>query len=76
MTAKLIVSPKWHMLAEDWRAIAKKALYDLAPFAVVVIPVIIEKVPAEWAYAATALWALGRLKDYFIYLTKQTVYRP
>lgn len=78
---QVVVSPAEGVLApqkllkQDWQAIGKKALHDLAPFAIVLIPVLVQKVPADWAWASVAYFVLGRLKDYFVYATKETTYK-
>jgi len=75
-TGQVIVSPAdGTLIKQDWIAIGKKALIALAPFILVCIPVLIEKVPQDWAYLPIALYLLERLKDYLVYATKETRYK-
>ena len=58
-----IVSPQFALIKQDWIAAGKRGIVFLAPFLVVIIPVIVEKLPTDWAYSAIVLFLLNRLTD-------------
>ncbi len=72
---KKVVSPKYELIKEDWIAAGKRALIFLAPFLIVVIPVVIEKLPADWAYSAIVLFLLNRLTDLLRRYVSSTTYK-
>lgn len=72
---KKIVSPEMGLIKQDWIAAGKRALIFLAPFLIVVIPVIIEKLPADWAYSAIVLFILNRLTDLLRRYVVSTTYK-
>ena len=70
-----VVSPKMALVKEDWIASGKRALIFLAPFLIVIIPVVIEKLPTEWAYSAIILFILNRLTDLLRRYVSETTYK-
>ena len=48
---------------EDTMAFLKNAAIFLIPTAIVLVGSIIEIVPADWQYAAIAIWILNRILD-------------
>ena len=71
----MITSPKFGLIKEDWIAASKRAMIFLAPFILAIIPVVIGKLPPDWAYSAVVLFLLNRLTDiirrYFVSTTYQ-----
>ena len=41
----------------------KEALTVLAPYLLVIIPVLIGQIPQDWAYAAVAIYVLNRIRS-------------
>ena len=72
---KKVTSPEMALIKEDWIAAGKRALIFLAPFLLVVIPVVIEKLPADWAYSAIVLYILNRLTDLLRRYVSATTYK-
>ena len=70
-----VISPKYALVKEDWIASGKRALIFLAPFLIVVIPVIIDKLPTDWAYSAIVLFILNRLTDLLRRYVSETTYK-
>lgn len=72
---KKVISPKYELIKEDWIAAGKRALIFLTPFLLVIIPVVIEKLPADWAYSAIVLYILNRLTDLLRRYVSSTTYK-
>ena len=60
------ISKAFTMTAEDRKAFMDQTLKSLAPYLVVIIPVMIEQLPKDWAYAAIVIWGLQRLLSYLL----------
>ena len=56
-------SLRFHWNNSDTVAWLKQTLVFLAPFLLALMPVVIEKVPRDWAYGTITLWVLNRLWD-------------
>ena len=74
-TGQIIVSPENGLIKSDWVAAGKRALIFLAPYLLVLIPVVIEQMPKEWVYSATALFILNRLTDLLRRFMTETRYK-
>lgn len=72
---KKIISPEMGLIKQDWIAAGKRALIFLTPFLLVVIPVIVDKLPADWAYSAIVLFILNRLTDLLRRYVSATTYK-
>ena len=70
-----VISPKYALVKEDWIAAGKRGLIFLAPFLIVVIPVIIDKLPTDWIYSAIVLFILNRLTDLLRRYVSETTYK-
>lgn len=69
-----MVSKSFSMTSQDWTIFANTTLINLAPYLVALIPVAIERVPADWAYATVAVFLLQRLWSFLkLYVTKHKV---
>lgn len=60
---KLMLSGSWKLNKSDWIGWGNRTLQTLAPYLVVLIPVVIEKLPRDWAYATITVWVLQRIYD-------------
>lgn len=69
-----INSPAGSMHTMDWGVWAKDALIYGLPIVAVVIPVVIQMIPSDWAYATIATWILGRILEYIQLRQSQTTY--
>lgn len=56
-------SLQWEWNALDTRAWLLNALWFLTPSLLVLIPSIIDIVPADWKYAVVVLYVLNRIMD-------------
>lgn len=56
-------SKKFSWNKADTLNFLKDALKVSAPYLIVIIPVIIEQLPKEWAYAAVTIYALQRMRS-------------
>lgn len=69
-----MVSKKFQMTTKDWEVFANTTIINLAPYLVVLIPVIIERVPADWAYGTIAVFLLQRVWSFLkLYVTQHKV---
>ncbi|TVL99536.1 MAG: hypothetical protein CV087_17405 [Candidatus Brocadia sp. WS118] len=55
-------SKKFSWNREDTVKFAKDALRVLAPYLIVIIPVLIDQLPKEWAYSAAVIYVLQRVR--------------
>lgn len=68
------VSAPFQMTTKDWEVFANTTLINLAPYLVAIIPVAIERVPADWAYATLTVFLLQRLWSFLkLYVTKHKI---
>lgn len=56
-------SKQWQWNKADTLKFLKEALRVLAPYLVVIIPVLIEQLPKEWAYSAAVIYVLQRVRS-------------
>jgi len=56
-------SKKWTLNRQDITAWGKRTLQTLAPYLIALLPVVIEKVPADWKYSVLTVWVLNRIWD-------------
>lgn len=56
-------SKKWAWNREDTLKFLKEALRVSAPYLIVIIPVLIEQLPKEWAYSAIVIYVLQRVRS-------------
>lgn len=62
------------MTTKDWEVFANTTIINLAPYLVALIPVIIERVPADWAYGTIAVFLLQRVWSFLkLYVTQHKV---
>ena len=58
-----MASKRFELNKKDAIEWAKNALWFLAPTLIVLLPSIMEIIPADWKYAAIAIYILNRLTD-------------
>lgn len=58
-----VQSKRFSLNRADLVAWLKQTAWFLAPFILALMPVIIDKVPKDWAYGTVLLWVLNRLWD-------------
>ena len=69
-----MISKPFQMTSADWTIFADTTLVNLAPYLVALIPVMIERVPADWAYATIAVFLLQRIWSFLkLYITKHKI---
>lgn len=56
-------SKKFTWNSEDTKAFLKESLKVLAPYILVILPVLIGQIPADWAYASVVIFLLQRLRS-------------
>lgn len=56
-------SRKWQWNSADTQKFLKETLKVLAPYLIVIIPVVIDQLPKDWAYAATVIFLLQRARS-------------
>jgi hypothetical protein len=57
-------SPRWSWNYTDTYNWCMQTIIFLTPFILALMPVIIEKVPREWAYGTVTLFILNRFTDF------------
>lgn len=69
-----MISKSFSMTSADWKIFWSTTLTNLAPYLVALIPVIIERVPTDWAYATVVVFLLQRAWSFLkLYATKHKV---
>lgn len=56
-------SAKFSWNEADTKAFLHQAVRVLIPYAIVIIPVLIQQLPTDWAYSAIAIYILNRVYD-------------
>lgn len=56
-------SKKWSWNRADTVQFLKDSVRVLAPYLIVIIPVLIEQLPKDWAYSAMVIYALQRVRS-------------
>lgn len=56
-------SKRWQWNRADTIAWANQAIRVLAPYLIVIIPVLIDQLPKDWAYATVTIYILNRIWD-------------
>ena len=56
-------SKKWAWNKTDTIQFLKDSVRVLAPYLIVIIPVLIEQLPKDWAYSAMVIYALQRVRS-------------
>lgn len=60
-----IVSKAFSWTPEQRKEFFTTALKNLAPYLVVIIPVLIDRLPSDWAYASIVIFLLQRALSFF-----------
>ena len=69
-----MVSKSFSMTPQDRAIFWNTTLINLAPYLVALIPVAIEQVPVDWAYATVVVFLLQRVWSFLkLYVTKHKV---
>ena len=61
-------SKAWSWNKADTQKFLKEALRFLAPYLIVIIPVVIGELPKDWAYATIVIWILNRIVSFLTIL--------